>query len=580
MSTWVFFNKVDIVNTIIDDKVLVNELLGRAKDLKTTNAIKCELGGFLKELCQFAQTLQHVERDGFYQVLANNGILEVVENFLSSSGKENNKVLSLGGEILAYIIDWSPSFVRRHCLEIFKKNQLQTSLNKYEITSERSESGNTENNNSPPISPLDVVPPTPPKTVSNSQKSEDETKKSEKPELKTEIPEKKSEELPKKLSETNNPIVPRQRCVSSSSSTSTVVQRQRPNIITLLITQMINDTDPEQGGAVQLAALLKQLLDTDSLTSTRNEILEFMQFFYTHCIQTLVDPIYQITDRSKKRVDGNKIRFNKETGEQNSLHPQNYLNSMNRSPNNNLLNPGNNMNYGNSGYNSYGNHNYGLNTSGSAKSQQNNNNSAASQNSVIFNKSHVFETTRRLTPRLLKRIQQMSWQRANILSILLEILNFCIEHHVLEARQFLCRDDLLPRISVLARSRHLFLASTVVRVFRKLLNRSDMMYSRRINEQHSLEPILCTLEDTAENYNILQSSVLELMDQIVQNFMRDIGMNLWEEYSEKLESYHSIRKTELFTRFRDEYSKRKQQQERRTHMNRWGPGGTQSTANF
>ena len=62
--------------------------------------------------------------------------------------------------------------------------------------------------------------------------------------------------------------------------------------------------------------------------------------------------------------------------------------------------------------------------------------------------------------------------------------------------------------------------------------------------------------------------------------MRDIGMNLWEEYSEKLESYHSIRKTELFTRFRDEYSKRKQQQERRTHMNRWGPGGTQSTANF
>lgn len=174
----------------------------------------------------------------------------------------------------------------------------------------------------------------------------------------------------------------------------------------------------------------------------------------------------------------------------------------------------------------------------------------------------------------------MSWQRANILSILLDILIFCIEHHVLEARQFLCRDDLLPRISVLARSRHLFLASTVVRVFRKLLNRSDMMYSRRINEQHSLEPILCTLEDTAETYNILQSSVMELMDQIVQNFMRDIGMNLWQEYSEKLESYHAFRRTELFTRFRDEYSKRKQQQERRNVMTRWNAGGsTQSTFN-
>ena len=105
----------------------------------------------------------------------------------------------------------------------------------------------------------------------------------------------------------------------------------------------------------------------------------------------------------------------------------------------------------------------------------------------------------------------------------------------------------------------MFLASTVVRVFRKLMNRSDTMYaqvckknltqapaeittscflhswySRRITEQHSLEPILCTLEDTAENYNILQSAVMELLETIVSNFMRDIGMGLWEEYSEKL----------------------------------------------
>ena len=74
---------------------------------------------------------------------------------------------------------------------------------------------------------------------------------------------------------------------------------------------------------------------------------------------------------------------------------------------------------------------------------------------------------------------------------------------------------------------------------------------------------------------------MELMDQIVQNFMRDIGMNLWQEYSEKLESYHAFRRTELFTRFRDEYSKRKQQQERRNVMTRWNAGGsTQSTAGF
>ena len=100
------------------------------------------------------------------------------------------------------------------------------------------------------------------------------------------------------------------------------------------------------------------------------------------------------------------------------------------------------------------------------------------------------------------------------------------------------------------------------------------MYSRRINEQHSLEPILCTLDDTAEHYNILQSSVLELMDQIVTNFMKEIGMALWEEYSERLEGYHSIRSTELFERFKNEYTKRKHQMERRNVMTRWGAAGT------
>lgn len=266
MVTWIFFNKVEIVNSIVEDRELIIDLVNKAKDHKTSNLLKIELGGFLKELCQFAQSLQNLERDSFYSVLAQNQILEVIENMLACSGKDCNKVQSLGGEVLAYLIDWSPSFVRKYCLDIAAKNRNSISYS-------------SSNNYSPPSSP----PPPPPPLKENKN---DYTRTSFDGGL---FPHKK-----------------RERCYSSSSSTSTVTikdkAQNRQNIITLLITQMIHDTDPAHGGAVQLAALLRQLLDAENMTTTRAEINEFLNFFYTRCIHPLVEPIYQITHTGKNRV--------------------------------------------------------------------------------------------------------------------------------------------------------------------------------------------------------------------------------------------------------------------------------------
>ena len=76
-------------------------------------------------------------------------------------------------------------------------------------------------------------------------------------------------------------------------------------------------------------------------------------------------------------------------------------------------------------------------------------------------------------------------------------------------------------------------------------------------EQFDLEPVILTLSDTASRYNCLQSAVFEMIDYITINSMRDIGMHIWDEYSERLESYECFRKSDLFNKLKDEYIKRK-----------------------
>lgn len=144
-----------------------------------------------------------------------------------------------------------------------------------------------------------------------------------------------------------------------------------------------------------------------------------------------------------------------------------------------------------------------------------------------------------------------------MITIILEILIFCVEHHIVEARHYLTRHDLLPRIAVLARTRHVFLAATVVRFFRKLLSRNDGTYAKQIIDQWNLEPILACFEDTAFKYNILQSSILELIEFICSNCMRDVGMHLWEEFSSTLAKHDCVRRVKLDEKLKAEYDKRK-----------------------
>uniref|UniRef100_A0A8C2V6J5 Serine/threonine-protein phosphatase 4 regulatory subunit 3-like central domain-containing protein n=1 Tax=Chinchilla lanigera TaxID=34839 RepID=A0A8C2V6J5_CHILA len=66
-------------------------------------------------------------------------------------------------------------------------------------------------------------------------------------------------------------------------------------LINVEIEQMICDTDPELGGAVQLMGLLRTLTDP--------ETVEFLNFFYNHCIHVLTAPLLTNTSEDKCKKD-------------------------------------------------------------------------------------------------------------------------------------------------------------------------------------------------------------------------------------------------------------------------------------
>ena len=113
LSSFVFFNKVEIVSLILDDDKFLADLFAQLKDARTSEDRRRELVLFLKEFCQFSQTLQPQSRDSFYKTLTGHGVLPGLEMTLQCD--KVTKAASV--DILLFIVDFSPSLVREYMLQ-------------------------------------------------------------------------------------------------------------------------------------------------------------------------------------------------------------------------------------------------------------------------------------------------------------------------------------------------------------------------------------------------------------------------------------------------------------------------------
>ncbi|XP_046750640.1 serine/threonine-protein phosphatase 4 regulatory subunit 3 isoform X2 [Diprion similis] len=188
LSSFIFFNKVEIVTLIQDDEKFLTELFSQLTDEATSDAKRRDLVLFLKEFCNFSQNLQPQGKEVFYKTLTALGILPALEITLGINDAPT-KTASI--DILTYIVEYSPSVVRDYTLQ---------------------QINNTE---------------------------------------------------------------------------------QEQMLINVVVAQLVGDSDPELGGAVQLAGVLRLLLDPENMLASVNksEKTDFLNYFYKNSICTLIAPL-------------------------------------------------------------------------------------------------------------------------------------------------------------------------------------------------------------------------------------------------------------------------------------------------
>ncbi|XP_076360377.1 serine/threonine-protein phosphatase 4 regulatory subunit 3-B-like isoform X2 [Tachypleus tridentatus] len=114
LSSFIFFNKVEIVSLLQEEEKFLAELFVQLTDETTDDEKRKDLVLFLKEFCTFSQTLQPQSRETFFKTLLSLGALQALEITL---GMDDQTIKSASIDILSYIVDFSPPMVREYVLQ-------------------------------------------------------------------------------------------------------------------------------------------------------------------------------------------------------------------------------------------------------------------------------------------------------------------------------------------------------------------------------------------------------------------------------------------------------------------------------
>ncbi|NXG86821.1 P4R3B phosphatase, partial [Stercorarius parasiticus] len=270
-------------------------------------------------------------------------------------------------------------------------------------------------------------------------------------------------------------------------------------LINVVIEQMICDTDPELGGAVQLMGLLRTLIDPENMLATANktEKSEFLNFFYNHCMHVLTAPLLANTSEDKCEKGNNSL----------FIPVLKYLQCFE-----NLF---------------------------------------PICVFVFYLSDAVVGSTKSNT------ICPDNYQTAQLLALILELLTFCVEHHTYHIKNYIMNKDLLRRVLVLMNSKHTFLALCALRFMRRIIGLKDEFYNRYITKGNLFEPVINALLDNGTRYNLLNSAVIELFEFIRVVNIKSLIAHIVENFYNALESIEYV---QTFKGLKTKYEQEKDRQ--------------------
>ncbi|ERE65140.1 protein PPP4R3C [Cricetulus griseus] len=356
-TTFIFYNKIEIVTMLQEDEMIFNEIFAQLKDNTLCHERQLELLFFFKEFCEYAKILNSQKKDEFLQTMIKLGLMSALKVSLH---RQDYQTKEAAVDIFTYLIEYNPQIVRVYAME-----EAQSSENDYDL-------------------------------------------------------------------------------------------------INIIIKQILCDPDPESSYVLSLTALLRVLLDPERMQITVNacEKEGFMNFFYTHCVNNLAEPILAIPEQSDS--DDNTA----------NICPDNY-------------------------------------------------------------------------------------QNAQLLAVVLELLSFCVKHHMTYMRNYILSNNLLSRILVLTSSKHTFLVLCAIRFMRQMVGVNDKLYNHYIITKNLFEPVVKAFIHNGKRNNMLNSAIIELFEFIREENIKSLVANIVKNF---FTAFESIEYVQTFKGLKDKFEKENERQ--------------------
>lgn len=123
---------------------------------------------------------------------------------------------------------------------------------------------------------------------------------------------------------------------------------------------------------------------------------------------------------------------------------------------------------------------------------------------------------------------------ATLVSVL-ELLCFCVKHHNYRIKYYILRNNLGAKVLGLTVSRREALLHVAgVRVLRACCELRDEFYVRYIVKQALFDSVVGLLERNRGRNNLLQSTLLELLEWVRREGGRNLVAHVWEQYGARL----------------------------------------------
>ncbi|KAF0929106.1 hypothetical protein E2562_015213 [Oryza meyeriana var. granulata] len=141
---------------------------------------------------------------------------------------------------------------------------------------------------------------------------------------------------------------------------------------------------------------------------------------------------------------------------------------------------------------------------------------------------------------------EVNCTKPEILLNVCELLCFCILHHPYKIKCHFLMNNAIEKILALTRRREKFLVVAAVRFMRTTISRNDDFLIRHIVKLNLFKPIIDAFVENGDRYNMLQSGVLELLEYIRKEGLKQLIIYVNESFWDQLMKFEHFGSIQAF----------------------------------